>query len=79
MHELLQLTLVELTETLRRKQASPVELMKAVIARVDETHETLNAVVSRRDTDELLADAALLFEPPVPLVEVVLPRGVRGR
>jgi len=57
MHELLQLTLVELTETLRRKQASPVELMKAVIARVDETHETLNAVVSRRDTDELLADA----------------------
>ena len=37
-HDLLGLTLVELTETLRARKASPVELMEAVLARIDETH-----------------------------------------
>lgn len=57
MHELLKLTLIELTGALRAKRASPVELMEAVIASADATHETLNALVSRRDPEALRADA----------------------
>jgi Asp-tRNA(Asn)/Glu-tRNA(Gln) amidotransferase A subunit family amidase len=57
MHELLSLTLVELTARLRARQASPVELMQAVLARIDETHDALNAVVVRRDPEVCLAEA----------------------
>jgi aspartyl-tRNA(Asn)/glutamyl-tRNA(Gln) amidotransferase subunit A len=56
-HELLTLTLTELCETLRRKRASPVDLMQAVLARIDATNRDLNAVCSRRDPDDCLADA----------------------
>ena len=47
--ELLTLTLVELCDALRARRASPVELMHAVLARIDETNGDLNAVCSRRD------------------------------
>jgi len=57
MHKLLELTLVELTETLRTRKASPVELMDAVLARIDATHADLNAVVAMRDRDALRRDA----------------------
>jgi len=57
MHELLGLTLMELTDTLRTRKASPVELMQAVLARIDETHADLNAVVALRERDALLGDA----------------------
>jgi len=57
MNELLSLTLLELTERLRGRAASPVELMSAVQARIDETHAALNAVVVRRDPEACLADA----------------------
>ena len=57
MNELLSLSLIELTERLRARQASPVELMEAVLARIDETHADLNAVVVRRDPDACLAEA----------------------
>jgi aspartyl-tRNA(Asn)/glutamyl-tRNA(Gln) amidotransferase subunit A len=54
----LRLTLTELTEALRAKRISPVELMEAVLERIDATHERLGAVVSRRPRDELMADAS---------------------
>jgi Asp-tRNA(Asn)/Glu-tRNA(Gln) amidotransferase A subunit family amidase len=57
MHELLSLTLIELTERLRARTASPVDLMDAVLARVDTTHADLNAVVVRRDPDQCRAEA----------------------
>jgi len=57
MHELLGLTLIELTDALRARKASPVELMKAVLARIEETNRDLNAVVLLRDADALLAEA----------------------
>jgi aspartyl-tRNA(Asn)/glutamyl-tRNA(Gln) amidotransferase subunit A len=56
-HELLTLTLVELCDRLRTRRASPVELMQAVLARIDETNPDLNAVCSLRDRDQCLADA----------------------
>src|SRR5262249_61234413 len=56
-NELLTLTLTELCETLRRKRASPVDVMQAVLARIDETNPDLNAVCSRRDPGDCLADA----------------------
>ena len=57
MNELLGMTLMELTQALRDGKASPLELMRATLARVDATHADLNAVVARRDAEELLRDA----------------------
>jgi aspartyl-tRNA(Asn)/glutamyl-tRNA(Gln) amidotransferase subunit A len=57
MDDLLGLTLVELTEALRARRASPVELMQAALARIEATHADLNAVVALRDRDALLRDA----------------------
>src|SRR5262249_39769352 len=56
-HELLTQTLSELTATLRARRASPVELMQATLARIDEANPNLNAVCSRRAADDCLADA----------------------
>jgi aspartyl-tRNA(Asn)/glutamyl-tRNA(Gln) amidotransferase subunit A len=57
MHELLQLSLTDLTERLRARSASPVELMEAVLARIAETQPTLNAFTALREREPLLADA----------------------
>lgn len=57
MTQLLQKTLTELIDTLRAKKASPVELMQAVLDRIDETNGDLNAFVALRDREALLADA----------------------
>lgn len=61
MHELMGLTLIELTERLRAKKASPVELMQATLARIDATNSELNAVVAMHDRDQLI-DAARAAE-----------------
>ncbi|MBW2142242.1 MAG: amidase, partial [Deltaproteobacteria bacterium] len=58
MNELLGFSLVELTEILKKRKASPLELMAAVLSRIDETNTDLNAVVAMRDREALLADAA---------------------
>ncbi len=57
MKDLLELTLLELTERLANRETSPVELMEATLTRIDETHDALNAVVSLRDSEDLLAEA----------------------
>ena len=57
MNELLALTLVELTEAIRNRKASPVELMESVLSRIEETNPELNAVVAMREREKLLADA----------------------
>jgi aspartyl-tRNA(Asn)/glutamyl-tRNA(Gln) amidotransferase subunit A len=57
MNELLRASLVDLTDTLRRRKASPVELMQAVLARIDETNKDLNTVVAMHDRDRLLEEA----------------------
>jgi aspartyl-tRNA(Asn)/glutamyl-tRNA(Gln) amidotransferase subunit A len=62
MNELLTLSLIDLVDRLRQRTASPVELMEAVLARIDETHADLNAVVIRRDPEACLAEAKLAEE-----------------
>jgi aspartyl-tRNA(Asn)/glutamyl-tRNA(Gln) amidotransferase subunit A len=57
MSELADLTLLELLDALRTRQASPVELMHAVLAADDATQASLNALVARRERDDLLAEA----------------------
>ena len=57
MNELLTLTLIELAEALRERKASPIELMEATLARIDEANVDLNAVVAMHDRGRLL-DAA---------------------
>ena len=57
MNELRTLGLIDLVERLRGRKLSPVELMKAVLDRIEATRKTLNAVVAMRDPGQLLADA----------------------
>ena len=52
MTDLLDLPLLQLAETLRSRQQSPVDLMNAVFARIDATRETLNAVVAELDREQ---------------------------
>ena len=58
MNELLALTLIQLTEAIKSRKTSPVELMEAVLSRIDETNPELNAVVAMRDREALMADAS---------------------
>lgn len=57
MNSLLELTLVELTQTLHQKKASPVELMTEVQSRIEKINPEINAIVSQRDPDELMKEA----------------------
>jgi aspartyl-tRNA(Asn)/glutamyl-tRNA(Gln) amidotransferase subunit A len=57
MHDAMRWTLVETVEALRAKRLSALELMDAVLARIDETNRDLNAVVAMYDRDELRAQA----------------------
>jgi len=55
--DLLQSPVSELCAKLARKDVSALELMKATLARIGETHEAINAFVALRDSDDLLAEA----------------------
>ncbi len=57
MSDLLRRSVSELVSDLAARAVSPVEVMQATLARIDETAPTLNAFVALRDRDELLADA----------------------
>ncbi len=50
-------SLIDLCRGLRERGVSAVELMQQTIAAIDRTRSTLRAVVSRRKTDDLLAEA----------------------
>lgn len=52
-------TLKELTEAIHAKRLSPVELMEITLDRIDRTHDRLNAIVSRRSREEVVAEACL--------------------
>jgi aspartyl-tRNA(Asn)/glutamyl-tRNA(Gln) amidotransferase subunit A len=53
----LRCTLKELSDAIRAKRLSPVELMAATLERIDATHDHLNAIVAQRDEEELVAEA----------------------
>ena len=55
--DILRASLVELTDALRTRRVSAVEVMETVLRRIDATHADLNAVVARREPDARLADA----------------------
>lgn len=55
--DLLRMTLVELRDALAAKRVSPIELMRATLARIEATNPDLNAVVALRDPEALLEDA----------------------
>jgi amidase len=52
-----QLTALEIHAGLRQKKFSCVELMQATLAQIDRLNPTFNAIVARRDANELLAEA----------------------
>jgi len=59
MSDLLRWPLTDLVQRLQRRELSPVELMRATLARIATTHEKLNAFVALRDESALIADARL--------------------
>lgn len=77
----------ELAGLLARREAGPVELMEETLARIDALNPALNAVVSLRPRDSLLAEArALQSSPPrgplwgLPMAvkDLVATRGIRS-
>ena len=52
-----RLSLIQLLDLLSAREISCAELMIATLDRIEATHQKLNAVVSRRPREELLADA----------------------
>ena len=57
MSEILTLSVTELCERLRSRRASPVDLMQAVLERIEETQSDLGAFCSLRDSEDLLDEA----------------------
>lgn len=57
MDDLLKTPITELSQLIRRREVSPVELMEATLTRIDETQPVLNAFVALRNRDELRAEA----------------------
>jgi Asp-tRNA(Asn)/Glu-tRNA(Gln) amidotransferase A subunit family amidase len=57
MEDILRLPLIDLMQKLARHDVSPVELMSAVLDRIDETNGDLNAVVAMYDRNKLMDDA----------------------
>ena len=55
--QLERLSLIELLDLLSGREVSCTELMEATLERIEATHPKLNAVVSQRPREELLADA----------------------
>ena len=52
-----RLSLIQLLDLLSAREVSCVELMEATLERIEATHPKLNAIVSQRPREELLADA----------------------
>ncbi|MGR3795294.1 amidase [Vannielia sp. SX4] len=65
---LTDLSATALAERLNRREVGPVDLMQEVLARVGEVNPAINAIVSLRGEDELLAEARAVEEagPPLP-------------
>lgn len=58
MEDLISMTLCELSEGLARKKLSPVELMRATLARIEQVDRgKINSVVALADPDRLMAQA----------------------
>jgi aspartyl-tRNA(Asn)/glutamyl-tRNA(Gln) amidotransferase subunit A len=57
MKDLSKLSLVKLVEGIKKRKISPVELMKATLARIEQTNPDLNTVVARYEEKVLLAQA----------------------
>lgn len=57
MNELLTLSLTDLATRLAERKCSPVELMEAVLDRIEETHDDLNAFVAQHPREKLVAAA----------------------
>ena len=57
MEDILKLSLTELIAEIQQRKVSPVELMEAVLSRIDEADTDLNTVVSMRDREALMDDA----------------------
>ncbi|MEL7116870.1 MAG: amidase, partial [Pseudomonadota bacterium] len=56
--ELQEMSALALSATLDAKDASAVEVMTAVLDRIEAVNGDLNAIVALRDRDELLTEAA---------------------
>ncbi|MEO0390002.1 MAG: amidase [Pseudomonadota bacterium] len=64
MTDILTLTALEQSDALARRTLSAAELMHAALRRIDHVNTTVNAVVSLRDADALLAEAKQADDSP---------------
>lgn len=57
MDELLKLSLIDLCDAITNRKITPVDLMTAVLDRIEKANPDLNAIVAMRDENDLMADA----------------------
>ena len=75
--ELLEQTAVDLLAMLEAKQTSAVEVMQATLAQIDTTNGPVNAIVSLRDQEALLVEAAHADAAPLRGVLHGLPMAIK--
>lgn len=64
MSDILDMDALNLSAALKQRQISAVELMQATLARIEQVNPAVNAVVSLRDPDDLLAEARAADNAP---------------
>ena len=75
--ELVEQTAVDLLALLEAKQTSAVEVMQATLAQIDTTNGPVNAIVSLRDQEALLVEAAHADAAPLRGVLHGLPMAIK--
>ncbi len=63
MKEIGTLSLIELVNKIQKHELSPVELMQAVISRIEETRDGLNAIVTFIDRNFAYGPGILTGQP----------------
>jgi amidase len=86
MKELLEASATELSAAIHARKVAPSEVMAAWLAQVDQVNGAVNAIVSLRDPDALMAEARALdngtpagwlYGIPVPVKDLIATRGLR--
>jgi len=64
-HDILTRSAVDLVSQMARGDVSAVELMRATLLRINQVNPVVNAIVSLRDADQLMAEALKADETPI--------------
>ena len=64
MNDITNMTALDQSQAIAEGQLSAAELMEATLSQIDRVNPQVNAIVSLRDADELMAEARAMDETP---------------